>query len=99
MQTQYSVLGYRIDLYFYKPKVATEVDELRHADRNLSNEIERQRALVKELDCVFIRINPDEENFNIFKEINKIHRHIKKSSKKSLINDLSKRLLELELNH
>ena len=43
----------------------------------------------------FFRINPDEENFNIFKEINKIHRHIKKSTKKSLVDDLSKILLEL----
>ena len=67
-----------------------------HADRNLSNEIERQKVLEKELDCVFIRINPDKENFNIFKEINKIHRHIKKSTEKSLVDDLSKRLLELE---
>ena len=50
---------------------------------------------------MFIRINPDGKNFNIFKEINKIHRHIKKSTKKSLIDDLSKRLLELEFksNH
>ena len=76
MPTQYSVLGYRIDLYFHKHKVAIEVDELRHADRNLGNEIERQKALEKELDCVFIRINPDKENFNIFKEVNKIHIHI-----------------------
>ena len=75
MQTQYTVLNYRIDLYFHKYKLAIEVDELGHADRNLSNEIERQKALEKELDCVFIRINPDEENFNIFKEINKMHRH------------------------
>ena len=96
MQTQYSVLGCRIDLYFQKHKLATEVDELGHADRNLINEIERQKALQKQLDCVFIRINPDEENFNIFKEINKIHRHIKKSTKKLLIDDLSKRLLELK---
>ena len=96
MQTQYSVLGYRIDLYFHKHKLAIEVDELGHADRNLSNEFERQKALEKELDCVFIRINPDEKNFNIFKEINKIHRHIKKSTKKSLFNDLSKRLLEFK---
>ena len=72
MQTQYSVLSYRIDLYFDKHKFAIEVDELGHADRNLSNEIEIQKALEKELDCVFIRINPDEENFNIFKEISKI---------------------------
>ena len=63
LQTQYTVLSYRIDLYF--------------------------------------RINPDATGFNIFKEINKIHRHIKKSSKKSLIYNISKRLLELEFksNH
>ena len=43
-----------------------------------------------------MRINPDAVAFKIFKEINKIHRHIKKSSKKSLIHKISKRLLELE---
>ena len=47
---------------------------------------------------MFIRINPDEKKFNIFKEINKIHRHIKKLTKKSLIDDLSKILLGLEFN-
>ena len=96
IQTQCIVLGYRIDLYFHEYKLPIEVDELRHADRNINNEIERQKALEKELNCVFIRINPDEKDFNIFKEINKIHRHIKKSSKKSLIDKISKRLLELE---
>ena len=75
MQTQYSVLSYRIDLYFHKYKLAIEVDELGHADRNLSNEIERQKALEKELDCVFIRTNPDEKNFNIFKEIKDTQTH------------------------
>ena len=90
MQTQYSFLGYRIDLYFHKNKVAIEVDELGHAEGNLSNEIEKQKALEKELDCVFIRINPNENTFNISKEINKIRRHIKKWTKKSLIDDLSK---------
>ena len=92
MQTQYNVLGYRIDLYFHKHKLAIEVDELGHAGRNLNDEIERQKALEKELECVFIRNNPDKENFNIFKEINKISRHIKKSTKKSLTDDLSKRV-------
>ena len=96
MQTQYSVLGYRIDLYFHKHKLAIEVDELGHADRNRSNKIERQKVLEKELDCMFIRINPNEKKFNIFKEINKIHRHVRKPTKKLLINDLLKRLLELE---
>ena len=33
-----------IDLYFHKHKVAIEVNELGHADRSLSNEIEREKA-------------------------------------------------------
>ena len=95
MQTQYTALGYSIDLYFHKQKLAVEVDEIGHADRNLNNKVKRQKILERELDYVFIRINPDEKDFAIFKEINKIHRRIKKSTKKSLIDDLSKRLLEL----
>ena len=82
MQTQYIVIGCRINRYFHKHKLAIEVDELGHADRNLDNEIERQKVLERELDCVFIRIIPEEKDFNIFKEINKIHRHIKKPTKK-----------------
>ena len=78
IQTQYRVLGYRIDLYFHEYKLSIEVDELGHTNRNINNEIERQKALEKEINCIFIRINPDGKDFNIFKEINKIHRHIKK---------------------
>ena len=104
MQTQYSVLSYRIDLYFHKYKLAIEVDELGHADRNVNNEIERQRALERELNCVFIRINPDAADFNICKEINKIHKHINQSTiqqteqktKESLIDNLSRGLLEFK---
>ena len=96
MQTQYTALNYRIDLYFHEYKLAIEVDELGHNDRNINDEIERQRALERELNCVFIRINPDAIDFNIFKEINKIHRHInqltkqqtEQKTKKSLIDNL-----------
>ena len=83
MQTQYTVIGYKIDLYFHKHKLAIEVDELDHVDRNLNNEIERQKALEKELNFVFIRINPDEKDFNIFKEVNKIYRHITQSKEEN----------------
>ena len=104
MQTQYSVLSYRIDLYFHKYKLAIEVDELGHADRNIDYEIDRQRALERELNCVFIRINPNEQGFNILREINKIHRHInqltiqqtEQQTKESVINNLSNELLQLE---
>ena len=82
MQTSYSVLGSRIDLYFHKHKSVLEVDELEHAGKNLSNEIEKEKVLEKELDFVFI-------------EINKMHKHTRKSTKTSLIDDISKRLLEL----
>ena len=37
MQTQYTIMDYRIDLYFHKHKLAIEVDELGHANRNLNN--------------------------------------------------------------
>ena len=107
MQTQYTVLNYRIDLYFHKYKLAIEIDELGHNDRNIDYEKKRQRELERELDCVFIRINPDAADLNIFKEINKIHRHInqlteeqiKQQTKESFIDNLSKILLELEFEH
>ena len=67
MQTQYSVLGYRIDLYFHKYKLAIEVDELGHNDRNIGHETQKQRALERELDCVFIRIDHDAVDFSIGK--------------------------------
>ena len=43
MQTQYRVLGYRIDLYFHDYKIALEVDEKIHKDRNIDHEIQRQK--------------------------------------------------------
>ena len=43
-----------------------EVDEQGHENKNIDYEIQRQKALEKELGCEFIRINPAEENFNIF---------------------------------
>ena len=61
MKTQYYVLDCRIDLYLYDHKLAIKVNELGHCDRNNDDE---RRQQIEELDCKFIRINPDEENFN-----------------------------------
>ena len=105
MQTQYNVLGYKIDLYFHDYKLAIEVDGKGHRDRNIDHEIKRQKAIEEKLDCKFIRIDPDEENFNVFKAQNEVFRHIKKSNKKlnkkstnkPLINELTSKLLKLEL--
>ena len=52
----------------------------------------------EKLDCKIIRINPDAGDLNINRVINLIYMHIKqsaiKSTKKSLIDDLSRELLE-----
>ena len=48
-------------------KFAIEVDEFYHEDRHINYEIQRQKALEKDLDFEFIRIILDE-----------IHRRIKK---------------------
>ena len=45
-QTQYNVLSYRIDLYFYDYKLAIEVDE---NDRNIDDNIKRQIVNLLEL--------------------------------------------------
>ena len=42
---------------------------------NINHEIQSQKALEKKLNCKFIRINPDEKNFNTNKANNEIFRH------------------------
>ena len=101
---QHSVLRNRIDAYFPKYKLAIEVDELGHNDRDIDYEIQRQKALEKEFDCEFIRINPAKKKFDVFVEIGRIQNFIveankkrtEESIKKSLINELSDMLLRLE---
>ena len=69
MQTQYRLLVYRIDFNFRG-----------YSNRNIDYGIKRQIAIEQELG--FIRIDPDKEDFDIFKAINEMFRHIKQSSKK-----------------
>ena len=100
MQTQYSVLDYRIDLYFHDYKLATEIDENGYSVRIIDYEIKRQKAIEQELGCDFIRTDPDKEDFDIFKAINETFRYIKRSSneltKKSLTDKILIELLRLE---
>ena len=98
---QRNVLGYTIDAYLPKYKLGIEVDEQEHNDRSIDYEIERQKAIEKELGCKFIRIDPSKESFDVNIEYVRIQNYIvkstKKSNKKSLIYEISKRLLGLEL--
>ena len=48
-----------------------------HSNKYIDCKIKRQKAIGQDLSCMFIRIDPDKENIDIFKTINKIFRHIK----------------------
>ncbi len=76
---QYSVDGYKIDLYFIDLKLAVEVDENGHRNRSKHVELERQKYIEDKLGCEFIRFNPDEKDFNIGDTISKIFQRILKS--------------------
>ena len=101
--TQYCIENKRIDAYFSKYKLGIEVDEYNHEGRNFEYEQSRQ-FMIASYGITIIRTNPDAVDFDMNRLINQIYTHIikstkkqtKVSTKKSLIDDLSKRLLELE---
>ena len=55
---------FRIDIYFAEYCLAVKIDEKHRTDTDLKFEEKRQKALEKDLDCTFIRINTSRENFN-----------------------------------
>ena len=91
MQTEYSILGYRVGLYFHDYKLAIEVDEFGHTHRSINYEIQRKKQYRKSLVVNLLKlILMNKISILKFKAINKIHRHIKQSSKKSLIDKIQK---------
>ena len=76
-----------------------EIILTQYCTENKSYEKSRQ-LMVESHRITIIRTNPDAADFYMNRLINQIHKHIieltKKQTKKSLIDDLSKRLLELE---
>ena len=101
--TQYCIENKRLDAYFSNYKLGIEVDEYNHERRNSNYEKSRQ-LMIESHGITIIRTNPDTADFNMNRLINQIYKHIikstknqtKVSTKKSLIDDLSKILLELE---
>ena len=59
MQTQYSVLDYKIDLYFHVYKLAIAIDENGLIDRNIGYEIRRQKVIEQEFGWKFVRDDSD----------------------------------------
>jgi very-short-patch-repair endonuclease len=72
MRAEYSVKGYRVDLYFPDYNLCVECDENNHSDRDADDEIIRQKRITKRLKCQWLRFDPDSDDFNIYKVINQI---------------------------
>ena len=101
MHTQYRVQNKKLDFYLPEHKLRLEIDEYCHVDRDFEHEQSRQLMIKKKLDYKIMRINPDGADVNIYRLINQVRMHIKQSTKKSLIDDVSKRIFGLEFisNH
>ena len=89
---QHSVLNYQIDLYFFEHKLAIEVYEKGHTDRDEKKENEREEKIKKEFGFKFIRINPNAENYDIFVEIGKIKDYIAQSNEEAKIKEIKENL-------
>ena len=92
----FSALNYLIDFYFPKCKLAIEVDELSHKDRDQTIENKRQKDLKEYLDCKLIRIKLDKED-EIKKILTFIDEFKKKENEKSLIDHLLKKTIKIKI--
>ena len=64
IELQKTVLGYRVDLYFTDYKIAVEFDESHHNCQTADDAI-RQSRIEKELNCIFVRVKPTDDIFEI----------------------------------
>ena len=92
------VLGYKIDAYFVKYKLAIEIDEHNHEQRDNEKELMRENTIKQKLGCTFIRNNPIDEEFNITVEIGRIFEHIKEIKDKE-ISDLKEMINNLKIQN
>ena len=95
--TQYCIENKRLDAYFSKYKLGIEVDEYNHEGIN-SNYEQSKQLMIESHGITIIKANSDARLINqIYKHIiESIKKQTKVATKKSLIDDLSKILLELE---
>ena len=83
----FSALNCWIYFDFSNYKLAVEIDEFGHADRDLVKENKRQKELEEHLQCTFIRINPDKKDFSAYDglgEVCKVFDEFKKREIKNL---------------
>ena len=67
---------YAIDYYLPEYRLAIEIDENNHKDRDPIYEKDREKQLKKILGCQFIRCNPDDPDFSIGDLLGQINKHV-----------------------
>ena len=78
VKRQFKIGNYRINLYLLNYKIAIECDEFDQIHRDINYEITRQKFIEEQLQCTFVRYNPDDKDFDIALVLNKIYRAITK---------------------
>ena len=94
IKLQHSVLNYHIDLYFSEYRLAVEIDEKGHVDKDENTKEERERKIKEILKCRFVRINPDIKRFDVYIEIGKIYNiidEIKEKRNSKLIDKIKRK--------
>ena len=75
--TQYCTENKILDAYLPKYRVAVEIDEYDHEDRDSSYE-QSWQLMIENHEITVIRTNPDDLNFSTCRLINQIYMHISK---------------------
>lgn len=73
---QYRVITYKVDLYFTDLNLAIECDENGHDGYLDNGEKNREKIIKEQLNCMFIRFNPDDEKYDVLDLIKNIHDYI-----------------------
>lgn len=63
--SQFSVHGYRIDLFLADALIAIEIDEDGHKHYDSERELKRESLIKSALGCSFVRVNPYAADFNL----------------------------------
>ena len=64
-ECQNNIKNHRIQLYLPEQKLAIDIDERNHADRDVQYEQTTAPVIIKYVGCKLPRINPDQEGFGV----------------------------------
>ena len=79
--TQYCIQNKILNAYFSKNKLGIEIDEYNYEGRNPNYEKSRQ-LMIESHRITIIRTNPDAGDFNMYRIISEIYKHIAESIEK-----------------